>query len=96
MGATLLRYATAWDKNIFCQCGLLYPMRSLSTEANHLGFTNPSSCLLLWCNYLLEAGWLRHNKNSRWLRQLVPDPGVAHFKASWRRKSIFWWTRSNS
>jgi len=42
-----------WDKNTFCQCSLLNPMRSLSTEANHLDFTKPSSCVLLWCNYLL-------------------------------------------
>jgi len=30
-------------------------MRSPSTEANHLGFTRPSSYLLLRCNYLLEV-----------------------------------------
>jgi len=39
-------------------------MRSLSTEANHLGFTKAPSCLLLLCNYLLEATSLRHNRNS--------------------------------
>jgi len=38
-------------------------VRSLSTEANHLGF-KPSSCLLLWCNYLLGAASMRHNRNS--------------------------------
>jgi len=53
----------SWVKNIFCQCSLWNPMRSLSTEANHLGFTKPSSCLLLWCNILLEAAWLHHNRN---------------------------------
>jgi len=36
-----------WDKNIFCQC---ISMRSLRTEANHKGFTKPSSSLLSWCN----------------------------------------------
>ena len=41
-----------------------YPIHSVRTEANHLGFTKPSSCLLLWCNYLLEAASLRHNRNS--------------------------------
>jgi len=39
-------------------------MLSLSTEANHMGFTKPPSCLLLLCNYLLEAASLRHNRNS--------------------------------
>jgi len=39
-------------------------MRSLSTEANHLGFTKPSSYLLLWCNILLEAASLGHSRNS--------------------------------
>jgi len=34
-------------------------MRSPNTEANHLGFTKPPSCLLL-CNYVL----VRHNRNS--------------------------------
>jgi len=55
---------TVWDKNIFFQCNLSYPIHSESTEANHLGFTKPSSCLLLWCNYLIEAASLRHNRNS--------------------------------
>jgi len=39
-------------------------MRWLSTETNHLGFTKPYSCLLLWCNILLEAASLRRNRNS--------------------------------
>jgi len=30
------------------------------------------------------------------LKQLVLDPGVAHFKASSRRQRIFWWTRRRS
>jgi len=38
-------------------------MRSLSAEANHFSFTKPSSCLLLRCNYLLEAASLRRNRN---------------------------------
>jgi len=38
--------------------------RSLSTQANHLSFTKPSN-YLLWCNYLLEATSLLHNKNSK-------------------------------
>jgi len=46
-------------------------MRSLSTEANHLGFTKPSSCLLLWCNYLLEAASRRHNRNSNHSRCIL-------------------------
>jgi len=52
--------------------------------------------LLLWRNYLLEAGWLRHNKNSQWLRQLAPGPGAAHFKVSSRKQCSFWWTRRKS
>jgi len=36
-----------------------------------------------------EAGWLRHNKNSKLLRQLVSGPGVAHFKASSKKQSTF-------
>jgi len=28
------------------------------------------------------------------LKQLVPGPGFAHFKALSRRQSIFWWTRT--
>ena len=45
----------------------------------------------LWLcrNYIHEASWLRHNKNSKWLQQLVLGPGVAHFKPSSRRQSIF-------
>jgi len=39
-------------------------MRSVNTEANHLDFTKPSSCLVLCCNYLLEVASLRHNRNS--------------------------------
>jgi len=39
--------------------------RSLSTPANHLGFTKPSNYLLLWYNYLLEAASLHHNKSSK-------------------------------
>ena len=61
----------SWYKNIFYQCSLLNPMRSLSTEANHLDFTKPSSCLLLWCNYLLEAASLRHNRNSNHSRCML-------------------------
>jgi len=73
-------------------------MRSLSTEANRLGFTKPSSCLLLSCNILLEAASLRHNRNSNDNsngmfmhpndeRQLVVFGGlyVAQYKASERR-----------
>jgi len=51
----------SWDKNIFCQCSLLNPMRSIRTEANNLVFTKSSSWMLLWCHYLLEAASLRHN-----------------------------------
>jgi len=90
-------------KNMFCQCSLLNPTRSLSTEANHLGFTKPSSCLLLFCNILLEAAWLHHNRNSSgnsngifmhpndW-RQLVVPGGlcVAQYKASERGQMIFY------
>jgi len=39
--------------------------RSLSTQANHLGFTKPSNCLLSWCNYLRGAASLHHNENSQ-------------------------------
>jgi len=42
--------------------------RSLRAEANHSTFTKPSSCLLFWHNYLLEADSLHHNKNSKWLK----------------------------
>jgi len=43
-------------------------MRSISKEANYLSFTMPSSYFLVWCNDLLEATWLRHNKNSKWFK----------------------------
>jgi len=33
------------------------------------------SYLLLWRNYMLQACSLRHNKNSKWLKQLVLAPG---------------------
>jgi len=52
--------------------------------------------LLLWRNYMPEACWLLHNKNSKWLKQLVLGPGVAHSKASSRRQRIFWWTKRKS
>jgi len=32
---------------------------------------------------------LHHNKNSKWLRQLVPGPGAAQFKASSRKQTFF-------
>jgi len=35
-----------WDKNIFTNV-VFNPTRSLSTQANHLGFTKPSNYLLL-------------------------------------------------
>ena len=89
---TVWRNWTTWKNRI--RLGIkMYSantVHSLSTEANHLCSTKPPNCLLLWRNYPLEAGWLRHNKNSKWLMQLlVPGPGVAHFKASSRRQSIF-------
>jgi len=41
--------------------------------------------LLLWCNCILEACWLRHSKNSKWLEQHIIGLGVAHFKVLSRR-----------
>jgi len=56
----------------------------------------PALQLVLSRIYMLETCWLRHNKNPKWLKQLVLGPGVADFKATSRRQSIFWWTRRKS
>jgi len=39
---------------------------------------------------------MRHNKNSKWLKQYVLRLGVAHFKGSSRKQSILGWTRRKS
>jgi len=38
---------------------------------------------------MLESCWLHHNKKLEMIEQFVLGPGVAHFKASSRRQSIF-------
>jgi len=47
-------------------------MRSLSTQANQLGFTKPYNYLLLSYNYLLEAALLHFPNNCRQLVVLCP------------------------
>jgi len=60
--------AVLWDKNIFCQCCLSNPMRSLLTMHRSKSFRLHQAIQLLVINYdainLLEAAWLRHNRNS--------------------------------
>jgi len=56
---------------------------SLSTQANHLGFTKPSNYLLLRYNYLLEAGFCIIIKIPNNCKQLfVLCPGVTQINMS--------------
>ena len=70
-----------WDKKHILPILSFNLTRSVSTQANHVGFTKPSNYLLLWYNHLLEAAFciiIKILNNCRWLAVLCP--GVTQLK----------------